>query len=128
MKIRNEKGVTLLEIMISMLILTIGILGLAPLIGVAIFNNSYANDVTVANALAQKEIESLMLKTDYGTLPYINEKDSVSGVYSVKQRVDDNSITATVPPGLYRLNVNITWTDQSNKSRNVDYSIFKSKQ
>lgn len=126
-KARCQKGVTMLEVMISILILTIGILGLAPLIGIAVHNNSFANDLTVANALAQKEIESLVAQQSYGALPMIQTSDSVSGVYQVNRRVDDNSVLASVPIGVYKLSVNIKWTDQKQKQRSIDYSIFKPK-
>ncbi len=126
-KLRSEKGVTMLEVMVSILILTIGVLGLAPLIGIAVHNNSYANDLTVANALAQKELESLVAQQTYGTLPMIDTRDSVSGSYQVNRRVDDNAALASVPPGVFKLSVNIKWTDAKQKQRSIDYSIFKPK-
>ncbi len=126
-KAHCQKGVTMLEVMISILILTIGILGLAPLIGIAVHNNSYANELTVANALAQKEIESLVAQPNYGSLPMTDTRDSVSGVFRVSRRVDDNSVLGSIPSGIYKLSVKIEWVDAKQKSRSLDYSIFKPK-
>ncbi len=127
LKARCQKGVTMLEVMVSILILTIGVLGLAPLIGIAVHNNTYANDLTIANNLAQKELESLMAQQSYGALPLLETKDSVSGAYQVNRRVDDNTVLAAVPPGVFKLSVNIKWTDSKQKQRSIDYSIFKPK-
>jgi len=127
LKARCQKGVTMLEVMVSILILTIGVLGLAPLIGIAVHNNSYANELTIANNLAQKELESLMAQQTYGALPFLQTKDSVSGTFQVNRRVDDNTVLASVPPGVYKLSVNIQWTDGKQKKRSIDYSIFKPK-
>lgn len=127
MKMRNDKGITLLEVMISMLVLAVGVLGLAPLMGVAIYNNTYANDITTANALAQKEVESLLGMADYGVLPLINNSVSTDSTYSFVNRVDDNSTDATVPNGLYRISVDISWYDQVNEPRSINYTALKPK-
>lgn len=108
MKTRNEKGITLLEVMISMLVLAVGVLGLAPLMGVAIYNNTYANDITTANAMAQKEIESLLGMANYGVLPLVENYVTADSTCSLMKRVDDNSTDGTVPNGLYRISVGIS--------------------
>ncbi len=123
----DQKGITLLEVMVGMIILGIGLLGLVPLIGISIFSNTYASDVTTANSLAQQELESLTNIADYGTLPLISTSDSVGGVYNIVRSVDDNSTDATVPVGLYKLKVALTWTDQQNNIRNVYFSTLKPK-
>ena len=58
MKVK-EKGFTLLELMIAMIVLAIGILGLIGLQVAAISGNSSANQMTTALTLAQDEIEQL---------------------------------------------------------------------
>lgn len=127
MKMRSDKGVTLLEVMISMLVLAVGVLGLAPLMGVAIYNNTYANDITTANAMAQKEIESLLGMANYGVLPLVESYVTADSIYSLVKRVDDNSTDGTVPNGLYRISVGISWYDQVNESRVINYSALKPK-
>jgi len=127
LKVRCEKGVTVLEVMVSILILTIGALGLAPLIGTTVNNNPYASDLTIADTIAQQELESLIAQKTYGALPMMDTRDLVSGSYQVNRRVEDNTALASVPPGVYKLSVNIKWVDSKQKIRSIDYSVFKPK-
>ena len=123
----DQKGITLLEVMVGMIILAIGLLGLVPLIGISIYSNTYASDATTANALAQQELESLTNMSHYGALPFVTITDSVGGVYQVVRTVDDNTTDATVPVGLYKLRVALTWADNQNYVRNVYFSTLKPK-
>ncbi len=126
-KLKNQSGITLLEVMISMIVLAIGILGLAPLITVSIYGNSYSDDLTVANALAQQEVEVLINQSDYGQIPFYSTTDSVGGIYLVNRIVEDDISDAMIPAGLYKISVDIGWVDKQNQQRTVQYSTFKSK-
>jgi type IV pilus assembly protein PilV len=128
MKVNNNRGITMLEVMVSMIVLALGILALVPLIGISIYSNTYSNDITIANELAQQEIEALLSMTTYPVLPYIATKDSVHGVYTVQERVDDETTDATVPAGTYKITVNVSWMDQKNTPRSVNYLTLKAKQ
>ncbi len=55
----GEKGITLIEVMIGMIIMTLGLLGVAPLIVLSIEANSISKDVTIASNLARDKIEYL---------------------------------------------------------------------
>ncbi|MFQ5606819.1 MAG: prepilin-type N-terminal cleavage/methylation domain-containing protein [Candidatus Zixiibacteriota bacterium] len=123
----GQKGISLLEVMVTMLILAVGILGLVPLIGISIYNNTYSYDVTSADALARQRIESLLDIPDYGALPYWVSEDSVGGQYAVYSQVDDNTISAAVPAGLFRISVSVSWTDGESEPRTLNYSTFKPK-
>ena len=57
--VEREKGFTLLEVMISLVILSIGLLGLAALQLVAVKNNSFSSEMTYATMLAQQQAETL---------------------------------------------------------------------
>lgn len=52
-------GFTLLEVMISLVILSIGLLGLAALTATVIKTNSFSDDFTTATTLAQDKLEEL---------------------------------------------------------------------
>ena len=56
----NRNGFTLIEIMIAMVVLAIGILGVAKMQLSAIKGNSYASGLTEASTLAQNKMEELM--------------------------------------------------------------------
>ncbi len=66
-KAANNRGFTLVEVLIAMTILSIGILGIAGLAGTAIKSSGYSQAITQANNLAQEKIESL-LSVDYNNV------------------------------------------------------------
>jgi len=55
----KEKGFTLIELMIAMIVLGIGILALIEMQVAAMSGNSSANQMTIATTLAQDQIERL---------------------------------------------------------------------
>jgi Tfp pilus assembly protein PilV len=55
----NERGFSILEVCIALLILLIASLGVATAFAFSVHNNSSAGDRTVAAALAQREMERL---------------------------------------------------------------------
>jgi type IV pilus assembly protein PilV len=58
-RIKDTRGFTLLEVMITLVILAIGLLGLAGLQIMAIKGNSFGQQMTVASTLAQNQLEAL---------------------------------------------------------------------
>ena len=127
MKIRkNAKGFTLIEVMISMVILAVGILGLAPLMVLSIYSNTYSQDLTQATAVAQNRIEQLKNQGNFATMPYTEPTAPVNGsIYNRTVRVDDASTDGSVPAGVYRIKVTISWTDKKRVARSVDYYTYK---
>ncbi len=129
MKIRklNNKGMSLIEVMAAMLILAVGVLGLAPLMVITIDANSFANELTEANTIAQDKIESLRNTLSFAPLPHIEFDYNVSSKYNVVTTVDGSESDATVPSGVYRIHVNVTWIDHNDLPRSVDYRTFTTK-
>lgn len=62
--VKQTGGFTLLEVMIALVILSVGLLGLAALQLVAVKGNSFSSEMTYATMLAQQHAEVLK------TLPY----------------------------------------------------------
>ena len=58
-RLKDAEGFTLLEVMITVVILAIGLLGLAGLQIVAIKGNSFGQQMSVASTLAQNQLEEL---------------------------------------------------------------------
>jgi type IV pilus assembly protein PilV len=127
MILHKQTGFSLLEVMIAMVVLAIGVLGLAPLVTVAIYGNTYSNDLTVANSLAEEEMERLVNMNTYGSLPFITVTDSVGGTFKVVRTVEDNSSNGGVPIGVYRLNVALSWTDHKSIQRFANLTTYKPK-
>ncbi len=63
-KTKEEKGFTLLEVLVAISLLTFGLLGVAAMQAMAIKGNAFAGGVTEATTLAGDRMEYLM------TLPY----------------------------------------------------------
>jgi type IV pilus modification protein PilV len=123
--IRNDSGFTLIEVMVSMIILSIGVLGLAPLMAVSVTGNSFSNEATRANVLAQDRIEQLK-NMAFGAMPYADSTSS-DPKFGCIADVDDESSDATVPSGVYRIYVKITWTDQSGVDRRLQFFTYRTK-
>ncbi|MEE8577304.1 MAG: prepilin-type N-terminal cleavage/methylation domain-containing protein, partial [candidate division Zixibacteria bacterium] len=57
--IRNQEGVTLLEVLIAMIILSVSLLLLLNMAMVALDGNDWANNTTIATQLMQQKLEQL---------------------------------------------------------------------
>lgn|SRR5574341_480881 len=124
---KNQKGFTLVEVMISMLILAIGVLGLAPLMVTTMFGNAFSKDVTSAAFFAQDSMERLKNQTVITPIPYIENEYNLFNVYNRSIRVDDSSSDGSVPPNVYRIQVTVNWTDKKGLSRTETFSTYKMK-
>jgi len=122
---KNDKGLSLLEVVVAMLILAFGILGLAPMLVNTIFSNSYSGDVTKANVIAQDKIEFMQSLISFNPLPWTEVTSNLNGIFTRTTRVDIDSTDASVPSGVYRIKVTVSWTDKAGKTRSVNYYTYK---
>jgi len=76
---RNKKGFSLIEVLVSMALVAIAMLGLAQLFILSIVNNSQADHMTNATFLAQQQIEQLRTFT-YDELSALNTIDELIDV------------------------------------------------
>ena len=58
-KANNNSGFTLIEVLVAMLILTVGLLGMAALITGIINSNKLSNRISTATVLAQDKMEDI---------------------------------------------------------------------
>jgi type IV pilus assembly protein PilV len=123
----NQKGISLLEVMIAMLILAFGVLGLAPMIVVSMFGNSYSNQVTIADAIAMDRFEEIQTWYHIAPLPYTQTLNNVRRIFTRQTQIDDSTTDGTVPPGVYRIQVTVSWTDQEQVPRTITYFTYKAK-
>ncbi len=124
-RLKNKAGLSLLEVLVAMLILAFGILGLAPMIVTAMFSNSYSNDVTRANVIAQDKIEFMQSLVTFSPLPWTEVTSNLNGLFTRSTRVDIDSTDGSVPSGVYRIRVTVNWTDKAGKNRSVSYYTYK---
>jgi len=123
----NSDGFTLLEAMISLVVFSIGILGMAALQTTAVQNNTLAEDVQQNTVWAMAEIEELMA-TDFmdqripdapGGATICNP--SVDGKYTICSTCRDDANI----PGAKRITVTARFTPPGGRTQAVTMSIIK---
>jgi type IV pilus assembly protein PilV len=124
---RNERGVTLLEVLVAVIILAFGVLCLAPMIVISIYGNSYSNQVTVANAIAQDRLEEIKTWSTVIPVPYSQTVNNIRGIFTRQTLIEDRNIDVSIPAGVYRIQINVSWTDQKQLPRSVTYFTYKAK-
>jgi type IV pilus assembly protein PilV len=119
----NQKGFSLIEIMIALIILAVGLLGIAGLQITSIKGNSFSSYVTQASILAQNKLENLR------NLPY--EDPKLTGGQPAEQ-ITKSGIVFTIGydvsllgSSMKKITTNVGWTDRANHS--VSLSTIKSK-
>jgi len=122
---KNRKGFTILEVMVAILVLSIGILGLAPLFVVSMYGNSFSNEMTRANLLATDKIETLKGFSSFSPMPYTQTETGLEGIFTRQTRVDDSTTNASVPVGVYAIQITVSWIDQSGVARAINYLTYK---
>ena len=105
--LNDQKGFSLVEVLIAITIFAIGVLALAQLQVTAIRGNAFSSTTTDGTTLAQDRIEQLMnLPYDDGALTAGNHGPVTQGVYNVSWNVSpDSPMTNTKT-----VNVSVTWT------------------
>jgi len=115
----SKNGFTLIEVMASMIILAIGVLGLAPMIITAIQGNSFGEDMTDATLIAQGKIEELR-NISYDLMA--SGQDTVGTVQ--RQWTIQNDTPAI---GIRQITVQTSWTDQGGNSHLVTLITLRAK-
>ena len=113
----NNKGFTLVEVMIGMAIFIIGYLAVASMQMVAINGDSNARKTTEAATLAADRLETLIV------LPYDNIASGgplTEGAYTISWQVTDD----TPLPNTKTINITVTW--QHGGERNFEATYIKS--
>jgi Tfp pilus assembly protein PilV len=116
-----------LEVLVAMVILAFGVLGLAPMIVISMYGNSYSNQVSLADAIAQDRLEEMKTWTEINPVPYCQTVNDIHGTFTRETIVGDAATDASIPNGVYRIQVNVSWTDQKQLPRSVSYFTYKAK-
>ena len=111
-RIQNQDGITLLEVLIAMIILTLSLLVLLNMAMVALDGNDWANNTTVATQLMQEKLEELR-----GDVNPASGNDTVGSI--------SRSWTVTpVSSHLRRVDVKVNWEDISAKAMTNSLTSF----
>ncbi len=120
----NNKGVGLLEVMVSMLVLAIGLVGLAPMVIVSIDGNKTSQEHATAASLLKEKVEYWTGLNEFPAMPVEDAESDLEGGFTRTTYVADNSVDTTIPPDLFQVDVSVSWTDMQGIQRSSSYSTF----
>jgi Tfp pilus assembly protein PilV len=123
----NELGITFVEVLAAMVILTIGILGMAPMMVISISANEFSDDVTTIASAAQDRLEEMIGRGSFATIPYVDCETFDNEKYEVVSVVLDHSVDPGIPDNVYEINVTMNWTDHSGIDRSLTFSTYTAK-
>jgi prepilin-type N-terminal cleavage/methylation domain-containing protein len=106
--LRTEKGFTLIEVMIAIVLFAIGLLAFAGLEVVALRNSTYAKEYGKANTYAQQKVEE-MKGTDWTSVS--TGSDTLEGKFTR---------TWGVTGDIKTLGVTVSWVDPSYGTKQVN--------
>ena len=119
-KVINNNGFTLIEVLIAMVILSVGLLGMAALITGIIKSNKVSNRITTATTLAQDKMEAI--KRDGYTNAATEIKASLPSPYDQYER----EVTVIDPsPAVNMKTVTVTVYWESSKSLRLQTILSK---
>lgn len=120
----GNRGVSLLEVMISMLILGFGVLGLAPLMAVAVEGNVVARDTSNVATLLKEKVEYFEGLDVLPSLPFSEQEAEIDNLYNRSSYLADNTTDTLIPNGVCQLDVTISWTTHDDMNRSTSYSTY----
>ncbi len=113
---RHDMGLTLIETMISLMVFSVGMLGLSGLTTVIIHDNSLSQKVTMATILAQDKLEAVQT-SNFNTLANERE-DIITDNHRHYTRV--TSIADNTPrQGMRTVSIAVYWTTRDSTQRHV---------
>ena len=105
----NEKGFSLLEVLIALILLAVGLLAMASMQITSVRGNFFSHHLTQANYVAQDRLEFL----DH--LPFeaaqLQAGNYVDGTVNVSNIVFNRSYSVTVNGGLKTIQYRVNWND-----------------
>ena len=124
-KLRNQSGISLLEVLVAMIILALGLLGLAPMFVNSIKGNVNSRDNSVAAGLASERIEQYERMNPLPALPFYSEEPGLGGgAYTRRTSIIDHASDTLIPVGGCRIDVTVAWTDDHHIDRTSHLSTL----
>ncbi|RKX29420.1 MAG: hypothetical protein DRP47_01880 [Candidatus Zixiibacteriota bacterium] len=123
-KITDNNGVGLLEVMVSMIIISIGLLGLAPLVVTSIEGNVISQDISTAGNLIKQSIEFYEGLDSISSVPLYISEDGLQNRFLRTTHIWDNTTDTLVPNDVYCIEVDVSWVDHKSVSHSRNYSTY----
>jgi len=116
---KSQNGFTLLEVLVAIVILTIGLLGTAGLTTGVIRGNHYSKNITSATAAAQTKLEAIKS----GGYAYATSANFPSDAVTMGGMTFTRatSITNSSPAAnMKTVSVTVGWTESNNTARSIN--------
>ncbi len=123
-KIRNEKGVGLPEVLVSMVLMSVGLLGMALMIGTSIQSNVTARDNSVVATLIKTQIERYEALDSLPAMPWTGQEADLEGCYYRTTNLIDSTTDSSIPSELCQLSVSVSWEGQDQLHHSETFSTF----
>jgi prepilin-type N-terminal cleavage/methylation domain-containing protein len=114
---RKESGFSLLEVMIALVVLSVGLLALVGMFGSGFTSLETGNRTTRASQLAKRKMDALRVVTPF---PILNEEDSLEGMkrrWSIRKSEGD--------PNIWVISVEVLWKNSQDRDRRIFIKSLK---
>jgi prepilin-type N-terminal cleavage/methylation domain-containing protein len=124
----GEGGFTLVEIVITMVLLSVGLLGLGPMMISVMQGNRFSQDMTLATSLAEDRLEEILHQPVFSTITTANFPDEAQGqIRSGDSHYVKFSRTVTIADStdilgrilMKNVTVVVAWTGLSGRTHDV---------
>lgn len=109
-----------------MVVLSLGILGLAPMMVISIDGSVHADNITAVVASAQERVEARLAQGVTGPLPVTEVEVIDAGKYTVTTVITDATIDTLIPAHVYKIDVSVNWLD-NNVTRSMGFVTYSAK-
>jgi len=123
-RLQKVDGLGLLEVLVGMIILGIGLLGLAPMIVTSIEANVIARDHSDASELVKEKIEYYESLDPMPAMPYQEHEAGLGDRYSRSVYITDNTVDTLIPDGVYEVRIAVGWIDNNEIARTTTLTTY----
>ena len=113
----SSRGFTLVEVLVAILILSIGLLAMVGMIGVAIQASAFSSKMSLATRSAQEKLEEIK-STPYANVTAGSEAEDADGLTRSWTVADDTPIVNTKT-----IQATVTWVDRKGNTRTVAFNM-----
>lgn len=111
-RIANERGISIMEVMIAMIILSISLLLLLNMAMVALDGNDWSNKTTIATQLMQEKLEQIRATQDF-----TEGSDTAQGV-------ERSWVVSNAGNHLREVEVTVVWEDVRSQTKTNSMTAF----